>query len=40
MREITARAVAEIFAGGDVQTALGNAAAQANALLASYAASN
>jgi sn-glycerol 3-phosphate transport system substrate-binding protein len=40
VREITARAVAEIFAGGDVQTALTNAAAQANALLASYAASN
>ncbi len=40
IRAITARAVAEIFAGGDVQTALTNAAAQSNELLASYNVSN
>lgn len=36
VRAVTARAVAEIFAGGDVQTALTNAAQQANDLLAAY----
>jgi sn-glycerol 3-phosphate transport system substrate-binding protein len=40
IRAITARAVAEVFAGGDVQTALTNAATVANDLLASYNASN
>jgi sn-glycerol 3-phosphate transport system substrate-binding protein len=40
IRTITARAVAEVFAGGDVQSALSNAAAQANDLLASYNADN
>ena len=40
IRTITARAVAEVFAGGDVQAALTNAAAQANDLLAAYNASN
>jgi sn-glycerol 3-phosphate transport system substrate-binding protein len=40
VREVTARGVAEIFAGGDVQTSLSNAAAQANALIADYAARN
>ena len=34
IRAITARAVADIFTGGDVQTALSNAAAQANDVLA------
>ena len=37
---MTARAVAEIFNGGDVQTALSAAAAQANLLIADYAARN
>lgn len=36
VRVVTARAVAEIFAGADVQTALTNAATQANALIADY----
>jgi sn-glycerol 3-phosphate transport system substrate-binding protein len=40
IRAITARAVAEIFAGGDVQAALSAAAQQANELLASYNADN
>jgi sn-glycerol 3-phosphate transport system substrate-binding protein len=40
IRTITARAVAEVFGGGDVHTALSNAAAQANELLAAYNASN
>ena len=40
IRTITANAVAEIFSGGDVQSALSNAAAQSNALLANYNASN
>ena len=40
IRNITAGAVAEIFGGGDVQSALTNAAAQSNALLANYNASN
>jgi sn-glycerol 3-phosphate transport system substrate-binding protein len=40
IRTITANAVAEIFNGGDVQSALTNAAQQSNALLASYNANN
>jgi sn-glycerol 3-phosphate transport system substrate-binding protein len=40
VREVTARGVAEIFNGGDVQTSLSNAAAQSNALIADYAARN
>jgi sn-glycerol 3-phosphate transport system substrate-binding protein len=40
VREVTARGVAEIYAGADVQTSLSNAAAQANALIADYAARN
>jgi sn-glycerol 3-phosphate transport system substrate-binding protein len=40
IRAITARAVAEVFAGGDVQSALSNAAVVANDLLVSYNASN
>jgi sn-glycerol 3-phosphate transport system substrate-binding protein len=40
IRNITAGAVAEIFNGGDVQTALSNAAAQSNALLENYNAAN
>lgn len=40
IRAVTARAVAEIFAGGDVQTALSNAAQVSNDLLAAYNASN
>ncbi len=36
VRSVTARAVAEILAGGDVQAALSAAAAQANALIADY----
>ncbi len=40
IRAVTARAVAEIFSGGDVQTALSNAAQVANDLLAAYNASN
>jgi sn-glycerol 3-phosphate transport system substrate-binding protein len=40
VREVTARAVAEIFGGGDVQTSLSNAAAQANALIADYTTRN
>jgi sn-glycerol 3-phosphate transport system substrate-binding protein len=40
IRAVTARAVAEIFAGGDVQTALSNAAQISNDLLAAYNASN
>ena len=40
IRSITANAVAEIFNGGDVQSALTNAAEQSNALLANYNASN
>jgi sn-glycerol 3-phosphate transport system substrate-binding protein len=40
IRAIAARAVAEVFAGGDVQTALSNAALVANDLLASYNANN
>jgi sn-glycerol 3-phosphate transport system substrate-binding protein len=40
VRGVTARAVAEIFNGGDVQTALSAAAAQANLLIADYAARN
>jgi sn-glycerol 3-phosphate transport system substrate-binding protein len=39
IRDVTARAVAEILAGGDVQTALTDAATQANQLLAAYNAS-
>ena len=38
VREVSARAVAEICAGGDVATALANAAAQADALIADYTA--
>jgi sn-glycerol 3-phosphate transport system substrate-binding protein len=40
IRSITANAVAEIFNGGDVQSALTNAADQSNALLANYNANN
>ena len=40
VREVTARGVAEVYAGGDVQTALSTAAAQANALIADYARRN
>ena len=40
IRSITANAVAEIFNGGDVQSALTNAAAQSNALLDNYNANN
>ena len=40
VRGVTARAVAEIFNGGDVQTALSAAAAQADLLIADYAARN
>jgi sn-glycerol 3-phosphate transport system substrate-binding protein len=40
IRSITANAVAEIFNGGDVQSALTSAAEQSNALLANYNASN
>lgn len=40
VRTITARAVAEVFLGGDVQTALSNAAAIANQALADYNANN
>ena len=40
VRVVTARAVAEILGGGDVQTALTEAATQANALLAEYNARN
>ncbi len=40
IRNITAGAVAEIFGGGDVQSALTNAAAQSNALLDNYNATN
>jgi sn-glycerol 3-phosphate transport system substrate-binding protein len=40
VRGVTARAVAEIFNGGDVQTALSAAATQANLLIADYAARN
>lgn len=40
VRNVTARAVAEIFAGADVQTTLSAAAAQANALIADYNARN
>jgi sn-glycerol 3-phosphate transport system substrate-binding protein len=40
IRSITANAVAEIFNGGDVQTALSTAAAQSNDLLANYNATN
>jgi sn-glycerol 3-phosphate transport system substrate-binding protein len=40
IRSITANAVAEIFNGGDVQSALTSAAQQSNALLANYNASN
>ena len=40
VRTVTASAVAEIFNGGDVQTALSAAAAQANLLIADYAARN
>lgn len=40
VRVVTARAVAEILDGGDVQTALTNAATQANALIAEYNARN
>lgn len=40
IRAVTARAVAEILEGGDVQTALSAAAAQANALIAEYNARN
>ncbi len=36
VRVVTARAVAEILDGGDVATALSNAATQANALIAEY----
>jgi hypothetical protein len=40
IRSITANAVATIFNGGDVQSALTSAAEQSNALLANYNASN
>jgi sn-glycerol 3-phosphate transport system substrate-binding protein len=40
IRAVTARAVAEILEGGDVQTALSAAATQANALIAEYNARN
>ena len=40
IRSITANAVAEIFNGGDVQSALTSAAEQSNALLANYIANN
>ena len=40
VRTITANAVAEVFLGGDVQTALTNAAALANQALADYNANN
>ncbi len=40
VRTVTASAVAEIFNGGDVQTALSAAAEQANLLIADYAARN
>jgi hypothetical protein len=40
IRSITANAVAEIFNGGDVQSALTGAAEQSNALLANYNANN
>jgi sn-glycerol 3-phosphate transport system substrate-binding protein len=40
VRVVTARAVAEILDGGDVQTALSGAAAQADALIAEYNARN
>ncbi len=40
VRVVTARAVAEILDGGDVQTALSKAAAQANSLIAEYNARN
>jgi sn-glycerol 3-phosphate transport system substrate-binding protein len=40
VRVVTARAVAEILEGGDVQTALTDAAARADALIADYAARN
>ena len=40
IRSITANAVAEIFNGGDVQSALTNASAQSNALLDNYNANN
>jgi sn-glycerol 3-phosphate transport system substrate-binding protein len=40
VRTVTARAVAEIFNGSDVQTALSAAAAQSNLLIADYAARN
>jgi sn-glycerol 3-phosphate transport system substrate-binding protein len=40
VRTVTARAVAEIFNGGDVQAALTAAAEQANLLIADYAARN
>jgi sn-glycerol 3-phosphate transport system substrate-binding protein len=40
VRSITANAVAEIMAGGDVASALAGAAAQANEVLAAYNASN
>lgn len=40
VRAVTARAVADIFAGADVQQSLSAAAAQANALIADYNARN
>ncbi len=40
VRVVTARAVAEMFDGGDVQAALSNAASQSNALIAEYNARN
>ncbi|MDJ0768540.1 MAG: ABC transporter substrate-binding protein [Ilumatobacter sp.] len=40
VRVVTARAVAEILDGGDVQAALSNAASQANALITEYNARN
>ena len=40
VRTVTARAVADIFAGADVQQALSGAAQQANALIADYNARN
>lgn len=40
VRTVTARAVADIFAGADVQTALSGAARQANALISDYNARN
>lgn len=40
VRVVTARAVAEILDGGDIQTALTDAATQANALIADYNARN